>query len=61
MNHRGWMGARSQFDLGDEDSGPYHLHPCESCGSPVECEDSCDDESQTIVKCFAHKTSRSIS
>lgn len=53
---RGWMGARSEFDLGDEDRPDYrtHFHRCELCGVWVECEDECDDEIQTIVRCKEH-------
>jgi len=33
---------------------PPHCHPCEVCGIPVDCEDCCDGDQQTIVYCTQH-------
>lgn len=52
---RGYMGARGQFDAGDEDYTVPHCHPCEVCFVPVECEDGCDEDQQTIVYCQKHR------
>lgn len=32
-----------------------HCHPCEICGTPVDCEDACDGDQQTIVYCNEHE------
>ena len=38
---------------------PYtmlHCHPCEICGIPVDCEDVCDGDQQSIVYCPEHSS-----